>query len=347
MLRSDRKHLLHACVGPLPVSFSNSSATGTYIVGMFRKAALISSGVVSCIVMLGVVNAYVFVPDLKQRGKLVAYRGGGSQVNYAKLASTECTAVSLDESGTSTVENTLEAVSASLASGADVIHLNVHRTIEDQLVVFHDWTLDCATDASGPIHQSAFEELKSVDAGYGYTFDDGETFPFRTKGFRISRLEEFYERFPGQEFWLNLKNTDHRSFEVLYASVSARIDTTVIITSPEGVVWYQAKNPSLRLASVDGVKRCGIDYLLIGWSGIVPKSCRRTTLLIPPSKANYFWGFPDRLASRLQRYDSEVYLWARHDSLDPGFATVTESGVGVVTGDIRFMQSLQAGGSSN
>nr|WP_238536751.1 glycerophosphodiester phosphodiesterase family protein [Pseudoalteromonas flavipulchra] len=36
-------------------------------------------------------------------------------------------------------------MASSVAAGANVIHLNVHRTRDDQLVVFHDWTLDCAT----------------------------------------------------------------------------------------------------------------------------------------------------------------------------------------------------------
>lgn len=303
------------------------------------KAVLIA---LSCITILGVLNAYIFVPELQRQGEIVAYRGGGSLVNYDKLGKTGCTAFSLKESSVNSVENTLEAVASSVAAGANVIHLNVHRTSDDQLVVFHDWTLDCATNGTGPVHKSSFEQLKSMDAGYGYTFDDGLTFPFRGKGFRISRLEEFYKQYPKHEFWLNLKNNDIRSFNTLYAYISEKNSNSVVITTSRGVEWFRSKDSSIRLASVDSVKRCGIDYLIVGWAGVVPDSCRNTILFMPPSMTKYFWGYPDRLASRLQKHGSDIYLWSKHESIAPYYAEVVASGIGVVTSDLDFIRATQA-----
>ncbi|NTS78461.1 glycerophosphodiester phosphodiesterase [Catenovulum sp. SM1970] len=303
------------------------------------KTFLIS---LSCIITLGVLNAYVFVPDLQRHGEIVAYRGGGSAVNYEKLNKTGCTSLSIKASRVNYVENTLEAVASSVAAGANVIHLNVHRTSDDQLVVFHDWTLDCATNGSGPLHKTSFEQLKNIDAGYGYTFDDGATFPFRGKGFGISKLDAFYKRYPKHEFWLNLKNNDIRSFETLYEYLSGKKSSHIIITSSKGIEWFGNKDSSLRLASVDSVKSCGIDYLLIGWAGLVPESCRNTVLFIPPSMAKYFWGYPERLASRLQSYGSDVYLWSRHESITQSYHDVVASGIGVITSDLDFIRATQA-----
>jgi glycerophosphoryl diester phosphodiesterase len=90
------------------------------------------------IVVLGLLNALFFTPELKEQGKIVAFRGGGSLVDGA----TGSTAASLLESGLYSVENTHQAVAELVTAGVDVIHLNVQRTSDDQLVVFHDWTLD-------------------------------------------------------------------------------------------------------------------------------------------------------------------------------------------------------------
>ncbi|NUZ09273.1 glycerophosphodiester phosphodiesterase [Pseudoalteromonas sp. McH1-7] len=309
---------------------------------MFIKIVKIFLIPLACIITLGVINAYVFVPDLRRHGEIVAYRGGGSAVNYEKLNKTGCTSLSIKASRANSVENTLEAVASSIAAGAKVIHLNVHKTSDDQLVVFHDWTLDCATNGSGPVHKTSFEQLKSIDAGYGYTFDDGATFPFRGKGFEISKLEAFYKRYPKYEFWLNLKNNDIRSFETLYEYLSGKIPNHIVITSSKGMEWFRNKDPSLRLASVDSVKNCAIGYLLVGWAGLVPESCRNTVLFIPPSMTKYFWGYPERLASRLQSYGSDVYLWSRHEPITQPYNDVVASGIGVITSDLDFIRATQA-----
>ncbi|RUO44503.1 glycerophosphodiester phosphodiesterase family protein [Idiomarina aquatica] len=312
---------------------------------MLKKTVKVMLGVVFLAVLVGVLNAVLLVPDLKKEGYVVAYRGGGSLVDYETLQTTGCTASSLKQSGVNTVENTREAVAASVAAGVDVVHLNVHRTRDNQLVVFHDWTLDCATDGTGPLSESDFADLEQIDAGYGYTSDGGKTFPFRNKGFRISKLSDFYALYPEQIFWLNLKNDDELSFNVLSSHLSSMSSfsrkNTTVITSSAGVRWFDVNAPEVRVASVGSVKSCGIDYLIVGWAGIVPESCKNTLLLIPPSMTNYFWGFPEQLASRMQNHGTEVYLWSKHNAVNPDFVNLINQGVGIVTSDRDFIHSAQ------
>lgn len=294
------------------------------------------------IVILGIAKGYLFAPSLQARGEIVAYRGGGSHVDYERLSFTWCTAKSLEKSSISTVENTLQAVDASVQAGAQVIHLNVHRTRDGKLIVFHDWTLDCATDAAGAISERSYDELNDIDAGFGYSFDYGETFPFRGKGYRISSLEDFYDRYPKHEFWLNIKADNPDALNALEAFLSEKPRKTLIITSSRGMSWFRNKDSKIEVATVDTVKVCGISYLLMGWAGFVPESCKNTVLLIPPSKAKYFWGYPELLASRMQQHGSRVYLWARHEPIDHAYTELIESGVGVVTGDIDFIREANA-----
>jgi len=309
---------------------------------MIKKSFIFFVYISILLVLIGGIKGYFFFPDLKAIGEVVAYRGGGSQLDYEKLNITGCAAVSLDKSGISTVENTLQSVAASVNAGAEIIHLNVHRTDDDQLVVFHDWTLDCATDGIGVTSELPYEELGKLNAGYGYTFDDGRTFPFREDGFVISKLEEFYDRFPSYEFWLNIKTSDERTFAILYAFISERPNSSLIITNSEGTDLLKKKNPQLRVISKESVKQCGIDYLKVGWAGFVPNSCKNTILMIPPSKAKYFWGYPQVLASRMKSYNTKVYLWGKHSQMDPLNVRVIESGIGIVTGDIQIIRVANA-----
>ena len=79
-------------------------------------------------------------------------------------------------------ENTLPAFEAALASGADVLELDVRLTADGRAVVFHDDTLDRTTDAEGAIGDRTLAELLTLDAGSWYgsmwadtripTFDD-------------------------------------------------------------------------------------------------------------------------------------------------------------------------------
>lgn len=305
---------------------------------MVKKIITVAFCVLFLIAVLGVSNAMLFVPELKKEGQIVAYRGGGSLVDYDKLEITGCTAASLMKSGLHSVENTHQAVAASVAAGVDVIHLNVHRTRDNQLVVFHDWTLDCATNGTGPVNKRSFAELELIDAGYGYTPDGGTTFPFRGKGFKISKLSDFQALYPDQTFWLNLKSNDELSFNVLYTYLSTMPslsrNNTMVITSSRGARWFEVNAPGVSVASVSSVKNCGIDYLLVGWAGMVPESCKNTTLFIPPSMAGYFWGFPEQLASRLQKHGTDVYLWSKHNAVDPDYKNLINKGVGVITSDL-------------
>ncbi len=305
---------------------------------MFRRIVKIAVFFAFLIFALVIVNAYFFAPDLEHHGELVAYRGGGSQIDYEKLAASDCSATSLKRSGLHSVENTLEAVAASEAAGADVIHLNIQRTNDDQLVVFHDWKLDCATNGTGALSQIPFDALDNIDAGFGYTFDDGKSFPFRGKGFQISKLEDFYKKYPEHKFFLNLKNNDIQSFNVLRKFIldsSKNLSgSTTVITTARGQKWFQANTSNVKAVSAENVKDCGLDYLLVGWAGIVPDSCRNTLLFLPPSVAKYFWGFPKRLASRLQKYDTDVYLWYEHNPVDLKHLDLINEGVGVITSDL-------------
>lgn len=69
-------------------------------------------------------------------------------------------------------ENTLAAVNAAVAAGADGIELDVRRCGSGEPVVVHDETVDRVTDASGPVAGFSADELAALSV-----LDSGEGVP--------------------------------------------------------------------------------------------------------------------------------------------------------------------------
>lgn len=66
--------------------------------------------------------------------------------------------------GDGVVENTLAAAGAAVAAGY-AIEVDLQLTADDQVVVFHDDTLDRLTDATGALAKRSLQELKNLTVG--------------------------------------------------------------------------------------------------------------------------------------------------------------------------------------
>ncbi|QIN78241.1 glycerophosphodiester phosphodiesterase [Rubrobacter marinus] len=93
-------------------------------------------------------------------------------------------------------ENTLEAFGLAAASGAGGLETDVHMTLDGRIVAFHDDTVDRTTDGSGLVREMTLAELKELDAGYRFTPDGGETYPYRGRGVRVPEIGEVLRAFP-------------------------------------------------------------------------------------------------------------------------------------------------------
>lgn len=107
-------------------------------------------------------------------------------------------------------ENTLAAMEAGLAAGADVLEFDVQRTRDGHQVVIHDETVDRTSEGSGAVAELTLAELKALDFGYRFTRDGGQSFPFRGQGVRISTLTELLETFPNTVVTVEIKPSPSR-----------------------------------------------------------------------------------------------------------------------------------------
>jgi glycerophosphoryl diester phosphodiesterase len=62
--------------------------------------------------------------------------------------------------------------------------------------VLHDETLERTTDGHGLVRTRAWEEVRALDAGWGFTAPDGRH-PYRGRGIRVPTLEEVLAAYPG------------------------------------------------------------------------------------------------------------------------------------------------------
>jgi glycerophosphoryl diester phosphodiesterase len=79
-------------------------------------------------------------------------------------------------------ENTLATFQKVLEMGVDFIEIDVRTTLDNQLVILHDGTLNRTTNGTGPIAQLTLTEIKSLKANKGWE----QGFPEE----RIPTLEE-------------------------------------------------------------------------------------------------------------------------------------------------------------
>jgi glycerophosphoryl diester phosphodiesterase len=62
-------------------------------------------------------------------------------------------------------ENTLAALDAAFDVGADLVEIDLQRSADGAVVIFHDDTLDRTTDGSGPVADHTLAQLQQLDAG--------------------------------------------------------------------------------------------------------------------------------------------------------------------------------------
>lgn len=64
-------------------------------------------------------------------------------------------------------ENTVRAIEAGIACGADFVEIDLRRTADGALVALHDATVDRTTDGTGRIDRLPLRDVKRLDAGGG------------------------------------------------------------------------------------------------------------------------------------------------------------------------------------
>lgn len=104
--------------------------------------------------------------------------------------------------------DTLFAYQNAAALGVDVLEMDIHISLDGVLVLMHDEKVDRTTDGTGEIESMTLAELKQLDAGYDWSPDEGQTFPFRGQGITVTTLEEVFQAFPEKHMTIEIKKSN-------------------------------------------------------------------------------------------------------------------------------------------
>jgi len=104
--------------------------------------------------------------------------------------------------------HTLLAYDTALEDGADMLELDIHETSDHVIVVMHDAPVDRTTNCTGLIKEMTFAELRKCDAGYNFTQDGGETYPYRDMDLVVPSLEEVLKRYPDTAVNIEIKQSE-------------------------------------------------------------------------------------------------------------------------------------------
>jgi len=276
----------------------------------------VAMGFALAFLILTFVNASWLAPDPKGAPKIIAHRGVYQMYDRAGLERDTCTADRIYKPYHRYLENTVPSVLRAQKLGAWMVEIDIAPTKDGELVVWHDWTLDCRTEGNGPVREATLAELKALDIGYGYTADGGKNHPFRGGEFlgAMPTFEELVRALPSRgRLMINFKSKDPAEADLLatkYAALgrdpAASQDAFYGHEAPIGRIGELF--PDAWSWNTQGARACSEDYVLYGWTGYFPRSCRGKTLLVPLNYQWVFWGWPNRLIARMEEHGGKVIV---------------------------------------
>ncbi|MBU3811952.1 MAG: glycerophosphodiester phosphodiesterase [Candidatus Niameybacter stercoravium] len=288
-----------------------------------KKKYVILAGISCFILFLWLNNTSLFV-DKNEDYKLLAHRGLAQTFDISKVEWDTNTAEVIYEPEHEYLENTLDSMQVAFDYGADVVELDVQRTKDSQLAVFHDYDLAMRTDGTGKVSDYTMDELRQLDIGYGYTADNGTTFPFRGKGIgKMPELKEVLETFPDNELLIHLQNGDLETAKILWTYLQCmspqRLSQITVYGGHDGMMYLREQSSDIRILSMKLLKNTSLKYIALGWTGYIPKEMHNTEIHIPIKFAKLFWGWPHKFIQRMESVNTRVVIVDGNGQWSEGF----------------------------
>lgn len=277
--------------------------------------------ILALIAIIWAINTSLFAPTPKGEARIISHRGVYHLYDKrAAFGRDTCTARYIRPPSHEIFENTPESMQRAKALGADMVEIDVAPTKDGQMVLFHDWTVDCRTNGKGDTRDLTLAELKALDIGYGYSPDGGKTWPLRGKGVgKMPTVQEGLAALPDTPILFNFKSKSPNEADQLFALLKASGRDSAAL----GDAFYGGERPVKRMRQLlpknwsfdlqREAKACTFDYMKYGWTGIVPESCRGSVLAVPVNYKWAFWDWPNRLIARMESVGARVIVFGPYE----------------------------------
>lgn len=102
-------------------------------------------------------------------------------------------------------EHTMLAFEKSAQLGVDGFEIDIRLTKDEEIIVFHDATVDRTTEGYGAVSEMTLEEINALN--HGYQFEDlaGE-YPYRDTKVDVVTLRELLESYPNMLINIDIKD---------------------------------------------------------------------------------------------------------------------------------------------
>ena len=209
------------------------------------------------------------------------------------------------------------------------------RTGSDgRLVIFHDHALERRTDGQGDVGDHPLAYLQTLDIGYGYTADGGQTYPLRGLGVgKMPTLVEVLETFPDRRFLIDHKDGSMQTAELLVDILQdLPLEQQALLYywgSEETYAYVHDHVPVVFrfFGQRPQVKHCLLPYLAtLGLSGI-PEDCQGLGVGLPVEYTKYAWGWPYRFLKGLSGAGLRFYLMVDSEEVARAYADIPADGV--------------------
>jgi glycerophosphoryl diester phosphodiesterase len=205
----------------------------------------------------------------------------------------------------------LYAFERALSLGVDILDTDVRITKDGALVLIHDRTVDRTTNGSGSVKDFTLSQLKALDAGYGWTADNGVTFPLRGKGIRIPALEEVFVAFPDARVTMEIKASDPALVQSLCRLIQEYKKTEQVLVVSARAETIEAFRQACPEVATSASSREGITFYALN---------RFRLGFIYSTDAHAFQGprhmVTPHLVDAAHRLNSRVYVWTVNETGD-------------------------------
>ena len=224
-------------------------------------------------------------------------------------------------------ENTLEAFRLSMEMGADGFELDVHMSLDGELVVIHDESVDRTTDGTGLVRDLTLAQLKALDASCGM-----EAY----RGAKIPTLGEVFDLVKDTR---HIVNVEVKTDDWFYPGIEEKCLALAAKMGVEDRCVYSSFNhhtlktlrrlkPDAKLGMLFG------DIMVEPWIYAQPLNVD----YLHPMKMNiYVPGFPEGAAAA----GFGVNMWTIND--EQTMAKCLETGAGIITNYPDVALKLRSG----
>jgi glycerophosphoryl diester phosphodiesterase len=160
-------------------------------------------------------------------------------------------------------ENTLYAFERAAETGVDILEMDIHSTKDGSIILLHDSTVDRTTDGTGPVNDFNLADLKKMDAGYHWTTDEGQTYPYRSQNIVVPTLEEVFLAFPDFHLNIEIKQTQPPITGLLCETIRKyNMVNSVLIASFDMDTIKEFRNTCPEVATTAGEDEVRMLYVL-------------------------------------------------------------------------------------